>query len=194
MTSRIPRIATASVAFALLLSAAACSSDDNEETGTQQSTTTAPSNGDGSGSGASDGGGSASAAADEDLCEKVPVATVAELTGAKVTTAAPLSASTRVESSSTLPSCNYNTATGLGGGSAEFISEDRYTAFTTNDPVTPVEPMSGVGDEAYKGVDTIDNTKVIRVIAKKGDRFLFLQIFSGAPEAGAQQLANQMLA
>lgn len=189
MTPHLPRIAAASVALALLVGAAGCSSDDKEETGTQQTTTTAATSGD-SGNGSGSGGG---AATSDDLCTKVPVATVAEITGVKVTTAKPLGAGERADMSSTGPTCSYNTDNKIGGINAEFIGATKFEGFTGPNAITPVEPVSGIGDAAFKSVSMTDPDAVTRLFVNDGDQYLFVEFFSGVPEAKGVELAKKML-
>lgn len=179
-----------------VLGLAACSSS---ESSTAASTTTAAgssSSGAGSssdaGTGSDSGSDSGSTAADRDLCAEVTAEDVQALTGETITSAKPLSGGSHFSSSFQGASCVYTTSTGLGGVSAEFVDAGSYDALTT-DPVTKPQPLDGVGDEAFQGVDQIDGTKVIRTIAKKGDEYLFVQIYAGTSEANAKTLTEQLL-
>lgn len=196
MTTPIQRLATASFAFALLVGASACSSDEKTETGSKDSTTTSKAAAGGESTTTSAGGASGSnsgSTSTVDYCTKVPAATVAELTGAQVTTAKPISDGSFLDSSQKGPGCSYNTASGLGGVTIEQVSEAFFKARTT-DPTAGLEPMSGVQDTAFKKVDAIDSAKVIRVEAGKGSTYVIIQMFSGAPLEGATELTNKVLA
>ncbi len=119
-------------------------------------------------------------------------ADVQQLTGESITSATELDGGSRVRSGFKSPSCVYKTATGLGGVSAEFVAADTYKGFTT-DPVLPPSALTGVGDEAFQVVDKLDGTKVIRTYAKKGDQYLYVQIFAGTPPDKAATLTKKLL-
>jgi hypothetical protein len=167
------------------LALAACSSSGSS-TASPSSTSGAGSS---SGGGANAGAGNASG---RDLCASVTAADVQAITGETITAAKPLGSGSRFRSGFTGPSCVYTTTTGLGGVNAEFVAADSYQGLTT-DPVTKPKALSGVGDEAFQAVDQVDGTKVIRTLAKKGDQYLFVQIYAGTTEANAKTLTNKLL-
>lgn len=180
------------VAASAAVGLSSCSSGSS--TASSPSTTSASSGGSSSGGSSSGSSGDAGAGAPStrNLCTEVTAADVQQLTGESITSATELDGGSRVRSGFKSPSCVYKTATGLGGVSAEFVAADTYKGFTT-DPVLPPSALTGVGDEAFQVVDKLDGTKVIRTYAKKGDQYLYVQIFAGTPPDKAATLTKKLL-
>jgi hypothetical protein len=179
------KLIACAVAAGTLTVAAACSSSGSSDTAAGTGSTAAGSS---SGGGSTSGGSSSS----RNLCEEVSASEVSALVGQTITSAEPLSPNGRFRSGFSAPSCEYETAVGLGGVSAEFVEAESYQGLTT-DSVTKPRPLAGVGDEAFQAVDQVDGTKVIRTFAKRGDQYLYVQIFSGTSEDNAKTLTNKLL-
>ena len=174
---------------------ASCSSSGSSTASGSSSTAGSSSGGSSSGgasSGGASSGGSSSAASTRKLCEEVTAAEVSTLTGQTITSAAELSAGSRFRSGFTGPSCLYKTSSGLGGVSAEFVSADTYQGLVADPGLKPT-PLAGVGDEAYQVTDQIDPSKVIRTIAKKGDQYVLVLIYSGTSADNAKTLTTELL-
>lgn len=107
-------------------------------------------------------------AAPRDLCTEVTAAEAAAVAGRQITTARSLPPDLRVSAGSELPGCLYEDAGGLAIVQVEMVSATRWETLMS-DPSLALEPIPGVGEEAFVRMDSGGLGRVIGIYVRDGE-------------------------
>lgn len=129
-----------------------------------------------------------------DLCAALPADAVAATLGAEVAESRPMTVAERTNTTDPdSPSCTWFRPDGFAVLSAEEITSDRY-ATVIGDTSLGLQPLGGVGDEAFMRPDLIDPTKALDAYVTAGGRSWAITFFSAATVDQATSIATSVIA
>lgn len=183
---------TLSVLSVACLALAGCGGDD---TATSDATDTSGTDTSGTDTSSTDSGStdSSGTASGIDLCTAITAATVGATLAADVAEARPMTVGERTQAElADAPSCAWLRPDGFAAMTAEVISPDRY-ATVIADTSLGLQPLDGVGDEAFSAPDMVDPTLIAAVYTTASGQHWLINFSARATPEQATILSSTVL-